>query len=60
MDELTKAIREVEQATSKLSDLLFPLDAEVERVTGRTLGELKVGEKIKVAKLIIAAQQKLK
>lgn len=60
MDEIANTVQEVEQSITKLSKLLLPLAVEVERVTGKPLGELKVGEKIKIAKLISAAQQKFK
>ncbi len=60
MDEIANTVQEVEQSITKLSKLLGTIAAEVERVMGKPLGELKVGEKIKIAKLICAAQQKLK
>ena len=60
MDEIANTVQEVEQSITKLSKLLGAFAAEVERVLGKPLNELKVGEKIKIAKLICAAQQKLK
>ena len=60
MDEIANTVQEVEQSITKLSKLLGTFAVEVERVMGKPLSELKVGEKIKIAKLISAAQQKLK
>ena len=58
MEEIEKVLKELVAKATELSNLLEPFEKEVSDCCSKPLKEMGVSDKIKLAKLLIAANRK--
>lgn len=58
MNEIEQALAELFEKVDSLRDCLLPLEKEIERLYGKSMCELGILEKIRIAQLLVAANKK--